>query len=91
MPFLVQILVYFASSLVARMLLGAGLGIITYGFIDTVMQNLKNALISAMAGFPADIVNIIAILRLDFYLSIVISAMTMAAFIKASKIALGKA
>ena len=87
---LVNILIYFASSLVARMLLGAGLGIISYNFIDTLMQNLQDALLAALNGFPADIVGIIGLLRIDFYLSIILSAMTMAAFIKSSKIALGK-
>ena len=87
---LVPILIWFASSLVARVLLGAGLGFITFQFLTTVTDNLKNAVISTVSGLPADIVNIIGLLNLDMYLSIVLSAMTMAAFIKASKLALGK-
>ena len=87
---LVPILIWFASSLVARVLLGAGLGFITFNFLTTITDNLKNAVISTVSGLPADIVNIIGLLNLDMYLSIVLSAMTMAAFIKASKLALGK-
>lgn len=87
---LVPILIWFASSLVARVMLGAGLGFITFNFLTTITDNLKNAVISTVSGLPADIVNIIGLLNLDMYLSIVLSAMTMAAFIKASKLALGK-
>lgn len=91
MPLLLTpILIWFASSLVARVLLGAGLGFITFRFLTTLTENLKNAVISTVSGLPADIINIIGLLNLDMYLSIILSAMTMAAFIASSKLALGK-
>lgn len=90
MPLLVPILIWFASSLAARMLLGLGLGIVTFYALQTLMDNLKNALLSSLSGLPADIVNIMGLLNFDFYISIVLSAMGTAAFIASSKIALGK-
>lgn len=88
---LISILTMFASSLVARMLLGAGLAIFTYNQIMTLQDNLKNALLSSMSGFPADIINIMGLLRIDFYISVILSAMGTAAFLKAAKIFIGKA
>lgn len=87
---LVPILIWFASSLVARVLLGAGLGFVTFQFLTTLTENLKNAVLSTVSGLPADILNVIGLLNLDLYLSIILSAMTMAAFITSSKLALGK-
>ena len=87
---LIRILVWFASGLIARVLLGAGLGIFTFTFLNDIMSNLKNAILNAMQGFPADITQILGLLQVDFYISIILSALTMAAFIKSSKLALGK-
>lgn len=87
---LAALLVAFASTLAARMLLGVGLGFVTFYFLQTIMENLKNAVISAISGLPADIVAVIGLLKFDFYISILLSAMATAAFIKSSKIALGK-
>lgn len=86
----VRILIWFGTGLAARMLLGLGLGIVTFNALQTLMDNLKNALLASMNGLPVDLINIMGLLNFDFYISIVLSAMGTSAFISSSKIALGK-
>ena len=88
---LIAILTGFAGSLVARMLLGAGLAIFTYKFIDNLVLQAQNEMQGLLYNLPSDVIGLISILKIPQGLSVIMSAMGIAAFIKSSKTFLGKA
>lgn len=87
---LVLILTSFASSLIAKLLLGAGLALISYTFINDLVMQAQNEMLGLYNNVPADIMGIMGILKIPQALSIIMSAIGTAAFIKSSKLALGK-
>lgn len=88
---LIVILAAFASSLVAKLMLGAGLAFLSYTWINDLVMQAQNAMLGLYGNIPADIMGVLGILKIPQALSIIMSAMGVAAFIKSSKIALGKA
>lgn len=88
---LILILTSFASSLVAKMMLGAGLAFLSYTWINDLVSQAQNAMLGLYSNIPADIVGILGILKIPQSLSVIMSAIGTAAFIKSSKLALGKA
>ena len=87
----ITILTAFASSLVARLLLGAGLAIFTYNFSDNLVAKAQTEMSGLLYSLPSDILGLISILKIPQGLSVIVSAMGIAAFIKSSKVVLGKA
>lgn len=88
---LIVILTAFASSLVAKLMLGAGLAFLSYTWINDLVLQAQNSMLGLYSNIPSDIMGVLGILKIPQALSIIMSAMGMAAFIKSSKIALGKA
>lgn len=88
---LIIILTAFASSLVARLLLGAGLAIFTYSFTDDLVAQAQNQMNGLLNNLPSDVLALISILKIPQGLSIIVSALGIAAFIKSSKAFIGKA
>lgn len=88
---LILILSSFASSLVAKLLLGAGLAFVSYTFINDLVIDAQTAMLGLYSNVPADIIGILGILKIPQALSVLMSAIGTAAFIKSSKLALGKA
>lgn len=88
---LITILTAFAGSLVARMLLGAGLAIFTYNFVDDLVLQAQNEMHGLLNNLPSDIIGLISILKVPQALSVIMSALGVAAFIKTSKVFLGRA
>lgn len=88
---LIFILTSFASSLVAKIMLGAGLAFVSYTFINDLVLQAQNAMLGLYSNIPADIMGVLGILKIPQSLSVVMSAIGVAAFIKSSKLALGKA
>ncbi len=91
MQFLVPILIAFASSLVARMLLGAGLAFFTYNWIMQLVEDAQNEMVGMFNTIPSDLLGLLSILKIPQALSVILSAIGIAAFLKASKVFLGKA
>ena len=54
---LVTILSVFARSLIARMLLGAGLTIFTYNFVDDLVLQAQNEMHGLLNNLPSDIID----------------------------------
>ena len=88
---IVVILTAFASSLVARLLLGAGLAIFTYNFIDDIVLQAQNEMSGLLNNLPSDVLGLVSILKIPQALSVIVSALGVAAFIKTSKVVLGRA
>lgn len=91
MVYIIPILIAFASSLVARLLLGAGLAFFTYRQIDSIVAHIQNEIGNLLGGLPADVLGLISIMKIPQSLSVVLSALGLAAFIKSSKMFLGRA
>lgn len=88
---LITILTAFASSLVARLLLGAGLAFVSYSFINDLVVQAQSAMQGLYSNIPADIMGVLGILKIPQSISVLMSAIGIAAFIRSSKLALGKA
>lgn len=88
---LVTILIAFASSLGARILLGLGLAIYVNSKIDELVADAQAAMLSLWGTLPSDIMGVLGILNIPQALGVIMSAIGIAAFIKSSKIFLGRA
>ena len=86
---IIAILTAFASSLIAKLLLGAGLAFLSYTWMNDLVAQAQTQMLGLYGGLPADIVGVLGILNIPQSLSVVMSAVATAAFIKTSKIALG--
>lgn len=87
---LITILSAFAGSLVARLILGAGLAFLTYNWINDLVLNIQVEIGHLFNGLPADFLGLISILKIPQAVSVVVSALGLAAFIKTSKVVLGR-
>lgn len=83
---IITILIWFASSLVSRVLFGAGLAVYSYTKIEEYMNLFINTVGQQMSRLPASFLQLAAIAGFDKYLSIVLSALTVATFIMTMKI-----
>lgn len=88
---LVTILTAFLSSFIAKILLGAGLAYLSYTWINDLVLSAQQQMQGLYSNLPSDVIAIFTVLQIPQSLSILISAIGLAAFIKSSKLALGKA
>lgn len=86
---LITILTAFASSLVAKVLLGAGLMFLSYGWVNDLVLSAQTEMMGLYGNLPSNVVGVLGILKIPQALSIIMSAIGTAAFIKTSKVALG--
>lgn len=92
MPALIaSVLTVLSRYLFARLLVGAGLTVITYTAINSLVDRFKDMLQGYLNNLPQSVVYVFDILNFDFYLSVVISAYSLAITIKSAKIFIGKA
>ena len=89
--YIIQILMAFAGSLVARLLLGASLALFTYDFVDDLVTHAQQEMQGLLGSLPSDILGLVSLLKIPQSLSVVMSALGIAAFIKTAKVYLGKA
>lgn len=87
---LVTILTAFASKLVARMMIGAGIVFISYTYTNDLVAQAQAAMLGLYSNIPANIIGVLGILKIPQALSVVMSAIGIATFIKSTKLALGK-
>lgn len=86
---LITILTALVSSLIAKLLLGAGLAFVTYGFINDMVLSAQSEMMGLYGNLPSNIIGVLGILKIPQALSVIMSAIGTAAFIKTSKVALG--
>lgn len=81
MPWLAAIignmLLSIAGSLVAQVLVGLGVGVVTYTGADMAIGWLKTNAITAFQGLPAEIVGMLALMKVGSCVAMVFSAMVM--------------
>ena len=86
---LIAILTGFLSSFVAKIFIGAGLAFLSYTWVNDLVAQAQLEMVGLYGGLPADILGVLSILKIPQALSVLMSAIGAAAFIKTSKLALG--
>lgn len=88
---LIVILSAFAAKLFAKLLIGAGLAVLSYMWVNDLVSQAQQEMLGLYSNLPSDILGVLGILKVPQAISIIMSAMAVAAFIKTSKIAIGRA
>ncbi|MCK4109421.1 DUF2523 family protein [Acinetobacter radioresistens] len=88
---LITVFTLLARYLIARLLVGAGLTVITFTVINSYVNQLKDMLQGYLYNLPSNLFYIIDLTNFDFYVSTVISAYSLAISIKSAKVFIGKA
>ena len=81
----------FASSFILKIFVGAGLAFYVYGKSDELVAKAQSEIAFLFGNLPADVMGILGILKVPQSVSVIMSAMGIAAFIKMSKVFIGKA
>ena len=81
---------FLISSLIMRFFFATGLSIISYVFINDLITQARTAMESALYGLPADFLAFIQLWKFDQGLSVVVSAFTIAGYIKTAKVIVGR-
>lgn len=81
----------FASSFILKVLFGAGLAVFTYSKVDDLITEAQNQMQGLYGNLPADVLGVLGILKIPQSMSVIMSAMAISAFIKMSKVFIGKA
>ena len=69
-------LINVAGTIAGQVLIALGIGVVTYTGIDTSIEWLKNGFVSSVSGLPAEMVGMLALMKVGSCVSMVISAMT---------------
>jgi len=81
---------YLVSAIIFRFFMATGLSIITFYFINDLISQAKDKIQDAFYGLPADVLSFIQLYKIDQCISVIISALMIAAFVKTAKIAIGR-
>jgi hypothetical protein len=63
-----------AGSLAGQVLISLGISVVTYMGVDTALDKLKADALAAFTGLPADLVGLLAYLKVGVSISIITSA-----------------
>lgn len=86
---IIGIITALLSSIVAKVLLGAGLAFVSYTFVNDLVAQAQTEMMNLYGGLPSDILGVLGILKIPQALSVIMSAIGTASFIKTAKIAIG--
>lgn len=90
MPALAMLLTALISSLLARVLLGAGLTFFTYSWVEDVLDDLISQAQRSMNQLPEFALSMIKLWELDVCFSMLLSTVQVLIFVKVAKIFIGK-
>ena len=90
MPALALLLTTLISSLLARILLGAGLTIVTYKWVEDVLNDLISQAERSMNQLPEFALSMAKLWELDVCFSMLLSTVQVLIFVKVAKIFIGK-
>lgn len=94
MPALAGLLAWFASylitSFVVRLFVTTGLSVVSFMFVNNLVTKAKDAFQASLMGIPSDSLAFIQLWKIDQGISIIFSALTIAAYIKTAKVAIGR-
>ena len=83
--YLLPLLGFIASSLIFRTIATLGIGFFTYGWITSFTDNVVNHVQTQFTGIPANLLQILQLSGFGTALSLILSAFTTIATIKAMK------
>lgn len=86
-----ELLTGLLGGLLARVLIGAGMGVVTYGVLTTAVAAGLNAMVAQFGGMPADMLNLLLLSGVGQGLSIIGAAMTARAAMRAASVGVGMA
>ena len=79
MPYIAAIignmLLAIAGSIAAQVMVGLGIGVVTYLGVDTAIGWLKSGAVSALLGLPGEVVGMLALMKVGSCVSMVFSAL----------------
>lgn len=84
--FLIPFLAYIVRSLIFRVIATLGIGFFTYSWINSFTANVVNHVQTQFTGLPANLITIFQISGFGVALSLILSAFTTIATIKAMKL-----
>lgn len=94
MPALGALLAWFASylitSFVVRLFVTTGLSVVSFMFVNNLVTKAKDAFQASLLGIPSDSLAFIQLWKIDQGISIIFSALTIAAYIKTAKVVIGR-
>lgn len=64
-----------AGSIAAQVLIGLGIGVLTYTGMDVSLTYLKGQALAQLSGLPAELVGLLGYMKVGVFLNIVTSAM----------------
>jgi len=81
---------FLISSLIMRVFVMTGLSIVTFYFVNDLVNTAQAQIQSAFYGLPADVLSFLRLYQFDKAISVVMSALTIAAYIKTAKVFVGR-
>lgn len=90
MPYVIGVLLTsIVSSLIARVLLGAGLTLITFPFVEEILDELIDKAQSSISQLPSFALSLLKLLEIDVCLSMILSTVQVLLFVKLAKTIVG--
>ncbi|WP_297927700.1 DUF2523 family protein [Metallibacterium sp.] len=86
-----ELLTGLLGGLLARVLIGAGMGVVTYGVLTTAVAGALSAMVAQFGGIPADMLNLLLLSGVGQGLSIIGAAMSARAAMRAASVGVGMA
>jgi hypothetical protein len=68
------VLINVAGSIAGQVLIALGISVITYSGVDLLLDRLKADTLSAFSGLPADLVGLLAYMKVGVAMNIIMSA-----------------
>lgn len=90
MPLLALVLTSLVSSLLARVLLGAGLTVITHEWVSDVFDQAVNDMERSLNSLPDFSLSLLKLLEVDVCISMILSTVQMVLLIKSARFIIGK-
>jgi len=86
------VLSWVAGSLIARLVIALGIGVVTYIGVSAGMDTLQAMVVSELGGLPAHLIQALGLLRFDDAITLVFSAIAArVALASVGKLAFGRA
>ncbi|MEK7882965.1 DUF2523 domain-containing protein [Methyloversatilis sp. NSM2] len=90
LPFLLPLtiggwLLLAVNSLVGRVLIGLGLGLVTYNALDPLLNELRDRFFSELYGVPADVLGFVGLLKIGEAVQIIFAALVTKLFTVAAQ------
>ena len=70
-----NMLLAIAGSLVAQVLVGLGVGVVTYAGTDVAIGWLKSSAVTALLGLPGEVVGMLSLMKVGSCIAMVFSAL----------------